>query len=360
MNLSTASLGLLALSADPALVKVAAKAVTQLFFPAHAGWCRLFGPFRIDPFHVKKHEKDYVYDTLAKYIQRYYEICGNGCFDGYLYIVEVLVDGKLTKVRRVFQSKRAGQRGEVTLDDRMALWHVLQHLKEELKIYLNPLFEERLRVRSIAESLHAENAGQSLVDVLTSLGDAETRGTQNELEAILRVRISLNDRDFIRKSVRAFYADKPFAPKITNNKVSAKGGIDTVVSRTKPQFDWTGSHCFQVAVICCAKPLNRRVAKRCKKARIRKARGSKGSNAVALAVADGGVVELTKLLGEIKNILFSADDIELRMPSMQRLKLLFDTPSTVAAVPEPTVDEVTSPRDEEETTGTDNLVSKPF
>lgn len=296
-------------------------------FPAHAGWLVLFGePFAVDPFKHQEDGKLPELDSEAKYIQRYNVLNANKAFDGYGLIVEVVTaSGEVRVQQHIFVAKDpTNPNEEVELSDRKSLYAVIQDIKNELRLFLRPRFEERLRLRCIAEGIHSSNGGESLSDVLTSIGDASVRGMEQEIDAIKRIKRSLTHRPFIRKVVGEFFADKPYVPTITNEKISSYRGLDRAVLRKKSHPNWTGHYFFQQAMIECGKPLARKVSEKCPQAMLRASKKQKLNNASAKqSKSSSDSLKIRK----IQVVLSGASPVEMLIPILQKVKAIIDQPA---------------------------------
>lgn len=322
-----------------------------LSFPAHAGWCVLFGePYKRDPFNVGQ------FDSDAKYIQRYNEICSNKSLDNYPYSVSTVnADGLVMRVTRLFKSKDPIQ-DDITLEDRIALYHCLQQIKEDLKIFLLPKFETKVRQQCINENLHDVNGGETISDVINSMARASLTGDESVIKAIKRVKSGLSDRAFVRASVAEFFKNHGIKASITNSKISAEGSLDIIKLRHRPHPEWTGHYYYQVAMLCVSKQLQRKITKRCTEARLRRGRNetlgtSEATDGDAPLPVDNDnqqpSVPFVETMTELRGILRAATAIELLMPTVSRLKEVidrFESQSTIAAEPVVEDEEEASPQ----------------
>lgn len=328
-------------SVAPSATPLSVPGRTALVFPAHAGWCVLFGePYQPDPFRIGK------LDTRETYVQRYIEICGNKSLDGYTYhMVKVNESGVRVREALQFKAKQAGF-DTITEDDRVHLDACLHQLQADEKTYLQPKFEERLRQLCIAEKIHTADGGVSIGDVLASITRASESGGEANEAALKRVKKELGNRDFVRDTVASFFHGIGLVVKITNNKISSEGGIHNTVVIKRPHPNWTGNFYYQVAMAGVVKPLLRKVSSRCEEVKLRvknpagQAASADASNPEASEGGDEGradtMAKADRLIGtirELKRMMSEAGDTERDMPTYKRMKLALDSVSDSGPVP---------------------------
>lgn len=296
--------------------------------PACSGWLSVTGfPFEPDPFNEGELDSD------EKYVQRYFEICGNKCLDNYLFpYTTTNAEGITVTELREFRAKHAA-REAVTPADRQQLHLCLQQLKEDLKSFLRPRFEMRVLQQARAENLHAANGGETLSDVLDSMARAEFTGERSAIQAIKRIKEGLGSREFIRKTVGEFFHSHGMVARITRKNISVEGSLERIKIRNRPHPDWTGHYYYQVAMLSVGKQLLRRISRKCAQARLRRLRTAEvtpepGTNAAAEtatrepqnATAEVAALDnLSQAMSGIRSILNEATALEKLMPTVSRI-----------------------------------------